>query len=347
MRLKADWCKHTLKFKFTAGTSRGSLKEKTSYFLKLWSNDNPEFFGLGEAGPLFGLSPEFESISTEIKSLVASINSEGEIPENLSSSLRFALETAQLGLQNLSFDKIYKNQFEEGSAKIPINGLIWMGDASFMRKQISEKLEHGFTTIKLKIGAIDFETEYEIIKELRSQFSASDLSIRVDANGAFSIERAKEVLKLLKEQDVHSIEQPILAGNWEEMAALCENSPTPIALDEELIAVDKKMRLLEVIQPQYIILKPGLHGGLASTKEWIELAQSKKIGWWITSALESNIGLNAICQFTAQYQDLLPQGLGTGQLYHNNFPSPLKIEKGFISKTGNENWDLSDLKFRN
>lgn len=347
MRLQAAWCKHTLKFKFLAGTSRGSLKEKTSYFLKLWSKEEPEVFGLGEAGPLFGLSAEFDTLEDEIAKLVSIINKEEQIPDKLSSSLLFALETAELGLKNQSFEKIYLNDFQKGNAKIPINGLIWMGDATFMRKQIAEKLEKGFTTIKLKIGAIDFETEYEIIKELRAQFASKDLTIRVDANGAFNIKKAKEVLKLLREQEVHSIEQPIAAGQWEEMAALCENTPTPIALDEELIGQKAETKLLETIKPQYIILKPGLHGGLASTKEWIELAQNNGIAWWITSALESNVGLNAICQFTTQYKDLLPQGLGTGQLYHNNIPSPLYIEAGYISSSGQEFWDLDELKFKN
>lgn len=346
MKLKAAWCKHTLKFKFTAGTSRGSLKEKTSYYLKLWNNENPDIFGLGEAGPLFGLSQEFDNIESEISSLVTIINNGENKPVELSSSLRFAIETAELGLQNQSFQKLYLNEFESGDSKIPINGLIWMGDEGFMRKQIIEKLNKGFSTIKLKIGAIDFKTEYEIIKELRSKFSSKDLTIRVDANGAFSFNKAKEVLKLLGEQEVHSIEQPITAGNWEEMALLCENTPTPIALDEELIGQNDKVKLLETIKPQYIILKPDLHGGLVNSKDWIDIAESKGIQWWITSALESNIGLNAICQFTAQYENLLPQGLGTGQLYHNNIPSPLKIEAGFISSTGVESWDLSQLNFK-
>jgi o-succinylbenzoate synthase len=347
MTIQAAWCKHTLNFKFTAGTSRGSMTDKTSYFLKIWDKNNPECYGIGEAGPLSGLSTEFETIESEIESLVSAINSGDDLTKNnRSSSITCALEMAQNGLNNKSFDQVFPGRFSSGNLRIPINGLIWMGNPDFMQKQITQKLEQGFTTIKLKIGALDFDTEFEIIKDLRSKFKASDLTIRVDANGAFDFKNAQKVLNKLYSQQVHSIEQPIKAGNWEQMAELCKISTVPIALDEELIGIADQNALLEAIEPAYIILKPSLHGGFENTKKWIAQAEKLGINWWITSALESNIGLNSICQFTSQYENLLPQGLGTGQLYHNNIPSPLKIESGFIDSSGENFWDLSQLKFR-
>lgn len=209
-----------------------------------------------------------------------------------------------------------------------------MGDQTFMREQIEEKLEQGFKTIKLKIGAIDFDEEITLLKSIRDRYSKEEITLRVDANGAFSPVEALEKLKRLSELDLHSIEQPIKQGQFNEMRQLCSRTPLPIALDEELIGVNKradKIHLLDFIQPQYIILKPSLHGGISGTKEWISLAEEREIPWWITSALESNIGLNAICQLTAEYSNNLPQGLGTGSLYTDNIPSNLQVQKGTIS----------------
>jgi len=249
-------------------------------------------------------------------------------------SIKFGIETALLDLSNGGDGIIFKNAFSRGEQKIPINGLVWMGDEKFMKEQIEQKLKEGFTTIKMKIGAIGIEKELEILRTIRSNYTADQIVLRVDANGAFKSQEAPAVLARLAELKVHSIEQPIKPGQWQEMRQLCENSPISIALDEELIGIDSKkdkIDLLETIQPPYIILKPSLHGGISGTQEWINLAEERNIGWWITSALESNIGLNAICQLAGEYSIELPQGLGTGSLYTNNIPSDLEIESGMIS----------------
>lgn len=230
---------------------------------------------------------------------------------------------------------------------MPINGLIWMGDEGFMQEQIDEKLEAGFDTIKMKIGAIEINKELALLEKIRTMYSSNDITLRVDANGAFDESNVREVLTELAALQVHSIEQPVKKGSIELMRTLCEEEILPIALDEELIGVigtDEKRALLSSIQPQYIILKPSLIGGILHTKEWIEIAESLQIGWWMTSMLESNVGLNAIAQLTASYKPKLPQGLGTGQLYHNNIDSPLEIRKGHLLYNKPKVWDqLSDL----
>ena len=240
--------------------------------------------------------------------------------------------------------ELFPSDFTKGNDSIPINGLVWMGEKSFMKSQIETKIKEGFKCIKLKIGAIDFQSEIELLKYIRSQFSEKDIEIRVDANGAFSTKDALEKLKTLSEFKLHSIEQPIQQGQWQEMAKLCEKTPLDIALDEELIGVFKsenKSKLLNTIKPQYIILKPSLIGGFKGSKSWISLARSLKVGWWLTSALESNVGLNAISQFTYNLDTSMYQGLGTGSLYTNNFESPLYIKKGHICYDPNLNWNVS------
>jgi L-alanine-DL-glutamate epimerase-like enolase superfamily enzyme len=250
-------------------------------------------------------------------------------------SLVFGVETAILDYINGGTGLIFKNTFALGESEIPINGLIWMGSKSEMRSQIVEKLELGFKTIKLKIGAIAIEEELELISEIRKEFNSDQITIRVDANGAFDESNVREVLKKLKKLEVHSIEQPIQAGNWNLMTELCNQNIISIALDEELIGIfekERKLELLDSIKPQFIILKPSLHGGFISCSEWINLAEERSIGWWMTSALESSIGLNAIAQFTANYPIEIPQGLGTGGLYTNNLPSDLVIESGYLKR---------------
>lgn len=353
MALKAQYYKHTLNFRFDAGTSRGVLKNKDSHFIKIYDENTPEIFGLGEAGPLEGLSLDYGIVAeSKIKEVVSDINSgiyeifdllEAKLQDF--SSVRFAVETALMDLENGGKREIYKNDFFEKSERININGLVWMGDREFMKNQIVEKLEAGFDTIKLKIGAIDFEEEIALLRFIRKQFSAREICLRVDANGAFSASNALEKLKVLSEFEIHSIEQPIKTNQWESMADLCENTPIPIALDEELISnFAQKELLLKSIKPQYIILKPSLMGGISGSNAWISLAESLGIGWWITSALESNVGLNAICQFTAEFRTNLPQGLGTGKLYHNNFESPLEISSGKIFYNRQSAWDLDFFK---
>ncbi len=329
---------HTLNFHFEAGTSRGVLTQKTSYFIRIEQDGRT---GIGEAGPLRGLSPEFEedcsaSFQKIINQLPELPRTIAEIPAYLENipftfpSLRMAMEMALLDWMQGGHGRYFNNSFSTQEAPIPINGLIWMGNPSFMREQIDSKLAAGYNCLKLKIGAIDFDQEIEILREIRARYNAVDLSIRVDANGAFAVSEAAEKLERLAQFELHSIEQPIRAGQWEAMHDLCAQNILPIALDEELIGVENREELLNAIKPPYIILKPSLLGGFHATRLWIAAAEAQGIAWWITSALESNIGLQAIAQFTAEFDNPLPQGLGTGQLYSNNFESGLYIQQGNI-----------------
>jgi len=247
-------------------------------------------------------------------------------------------------LESSSGFDLYPSKFTRQKDTIAINGLIWMGSERFMKAQIQDKLEAGFSCIKMKIGAIDFQTEINLLKSIRKQFSSKDIELRVDANGAFKPSEALEKLKILSDFDLHSIEQPIKQGQIHDMAALCKETPLPIALDEELIGVfseDKKQELLDVIQPQYIILKPTLIGGFKGSSSWINIANRKNIGWWITSALESNVGLNAIAQYTYSLHTHLPQGLGTGSLFTNNFQSPLEVKEGALQYSKVKHWEFN------
>lgn len=323
---------HELQFHFEAGTSRGVLTKKKSYFVEL--SDGVRC-GIGEAGPLFGLSPEFSDDCTTAFEKALSPFQGLSLPEDINEwiaeipfeqpSFRFALETAYH-----DFNESFTNDFAIGKKSLPINGLIWMGTADFMREQIEQKLQQGYNCLKLKIGAIDFDTELSLLKSIRSRFSGEELTLRVDANGAFSPVEAPYKLEKLAAYDLHSIEQPIKAGQPEEMRKLVAKQILPIALDEELIGMSDKS-IADFINPDYIILKPSFLGGLQASRDWIDWATAKGKNWWITSALESNIGLQAIAQFTGDYDIKIPQGLGTGQLYTNNFASGLSIEKGNIS----------------
>ncbi len=343
---------HTLQFRFVAGTSRGTLTTHTAHYVRLFDPKAPERVGIGEAAPLAGLSldahPDFAAQAEMTCRLFAEENfSIADIPTVIPHqlpSLRFAFEVALRDLAQGGRRLIYANDFAAGRTSIPINGLIWMGDLDFMAKQIEQKLNEGYRCLKLKIGALNFDSEYALLADLRRRFSSRDLILRVDANGAFSPEQAPQKLERLHALELHSIEQPIAAGTPEQMYALCQNSPLPIALDEELIGchtTTDRAALLDQIQPAYIVLKPTLLGGLAATADWIRLAEERQIGWWITSALESNIGLNAIAQFVAQYAPQAHQGLGTGQLYHNNIPSPLEVASGYIRYLPERAWDSS------
>mgnify|MGYP001049553319 CR=1 FL=1 len=354
--LRLKFQKHTLRFKFDAGTSRGVLREHDVYYVCLWDTTQPEKIGVGEAAPLKGLSidyrPDFVDQLALIVENIESLNIENAEYYNLKEisqlipiefpAIRFAVETAFLDWKNGGQKQIFDNSFVHGKRPIPINGLIWMGDEGFMQQQIAEKLEQGFGCIKMKIGAIDFEQECQLLASIRRKFPAEQLTLRVDANGAFKPDEALEKLKRLNEFELHSIEQPIRPNQLASMRQLCEQSPVPIALDEELIgkfSLSEKERLLDVIKPPYIILKPTLVGGFLATQEWIDLAKKRKIGWWMTSALESNIGLNAIAQFTAEYDTKNFHGLGTGSLYHNNVESPLAIVKDRLSYQPRKYWE--------
>ncbi|WP_455587630.1 o-succinylbenzoate synthase [Bacteroides sp.] len=322
-----------LHFKQPAGTSRGTYTTRDIWYLYLTSDEYPGRVGVGECAPLPKLScddvPDYESVLSRIcNQVVADGALEVESLRNYPSIL-FGLETAFRHLETGSF-ALWDTPFSRGEAGIPINGLIWMGDYKKMLEQIEVKMSMGFRCIKLKIGAINFEEELSLLRFIRSHFSAKEIELRVDANGAFSPADAMDKLKRLAELDLHSIEQPIRAGQWEEMARLTAGTPLPIALDEELIGVnafEDKQRLLDTIRPQYIILKPSLHGGIVGGCEWIEEAERRNIGWWITSALESNIGLNAIAHWCATFNNPLPQGLGTGALFTDNVEMPLEVRK--------------------
>ena len=324
--------KHTLNFKRPSGTSRGVLTSKETFFLVIEQEDKK---GIGECNLFRGLSaddvPDYEAKLQWVEQHLH-LGEEALLKELITfPSIQFGVEQAFRSVAASQWYELFPSDFTTGKDAIPINGLIWMGSPDFMKAQIREKLTQGFRCIKMKIGAIDFEEEYRILKALRNEFSASDIEIRVDANGAFQATEALVYLERLAALQLHSIEQPIRAGQWEAMAELCEQTPLPIALDEELIGVftsEEKQRLLREIQPQYIILKPSLIGGYQGSEEWITLAETLGIGWWVTSALESNIGLNAIAQWTYTLHSPMPQGLGTGALYTNNLPFPIYVENG-------------------
>lgn len=334
-------------FRKPAGTSRGILTDKDSWYFILSTPENPNKRGIGECSLLPGLSPE---LKTNLDKLLNQIEAQPDLwLQNPSLTLaypaiRFALETAYTDWQNGGQRLLFPGPFTQGRSSIPINGLIWMGSPQEMIRQIQEKVEEGFSTLKMKVGAIDFEKELEIIRYIRSEFSTQSLTLRLDANGAFSPCEALHKLELLSKFDIHSIEQPIRPGQPKSMALLCEKSPIPIALDEELIgigSVEEKASLLDALRPAYIILKPSLHGGLSGAEEWIRIASQRNIGWWITSALESNIGLNAIAQWTSHIGARGVQGLGTGMLYQNNIPSPLIIHQGRLHYNPHHSWEIN------
>ena len=343
--MKAHYKKHILEFKTPSGTSRGILKTKEAWFIVL---EDKGSHGFGECGMLRGLSiddrPDFEQT---LQWVCANIHlGEQQLYDALTEfpSIQMGLEIAFKSLAAHDPFQIYPSAFTKGEASIAINGLIWMGDKDFMSKQIASKLKEGFGCIKMKIGAINFDTELALLKSIRQEFSASEIEIRVDANGAFDPKNALEKLKQLSDLDLHSIEQPIAVKQWDQMAYLCEKSPLDIALDEELIGVfsnQDKQALLQHIKPQYIILKPSFIGGFKGSDSWIELSQANNVQWWITSALESNVGLNAISQYTFTKNSTLPQGLGTGSLYTNNIASALQITKGTLCYNPTKKWNFN------
>lgn len=345
--LIAHFKKYILNFKKPSGTSRGILHTKETFFILL---QNKGKTGIGECALFRGLSaddvPEYEKKLTWVCENIHL--GETVLLDAMQSfpSIQFGLEQAFLSLQSNNPFELFPSDFTQSKASIAINGLIWMGKPNFMKQQIQEKIKAGFSTIKLKIGAIDIETEIKLLTQIRKEFNANEIELRVDANGAFDPKTALEKLKRLSDLQLHSIEQPIKAGHYKAMAKLCEQTPLPIALDEELIGVfetAQKQELLQYIKPQYIILKPSLIGGLAGSNEWINFAEEQQIGWWITSALESNIGLNAIAQYTYQLGVSMPQGLGTGGLFTNNFESPLQVKNGYLRYNNTLDWDIENL----
>ncbi len=344
--LKTTYSKHIFKFNFPGGTSRGVLNEKPSWFLKIYNTEKPHIIGNGEISIIPGLSPETEkTVELLLNELIQSpdffINNYRNKLDGCP-AIKFGIETALADLQNGGSKIHYPSEFTNGNAGIKINGLVWMGNKDEMLNRIKEKVKRGFTCIKIKVGAINFNEELDLLKFIRKNFSEQNLEIRVDANGAFSPKDVFQKLESLSKYKLHSIEQPIKAGQWETMHLLCKNTPLPIALDEELIGIenlDTRKELLDTIKPQYIILKPSLVGGLADTKHWSELAEQNNIGWWVTSALESNIGLNAIAQWTYTYGSNMPQGLGTGSVFSNNIASPLEIQGEKLWHNTTKTWE--------
>ena len=365
MSLRASLTKQRFVFNFNMRTSRGSMKEKFSWFIKIWDDADPELFGFGECGPLPGLSLDDKPhLEATLQGLVDMINlrdlKPADLPKDLKEfdaffstqfplvsliewpSITFALETALLDFNQGGQRLIFKNSFSEGQP-IPINGLIWMGGLDFMLQQVEIKIRDGFKCVKLKIGGIDFEKECDVLQYIRRKYFREDITIRLDANGALKPEEALYKLHELTRFGIHSIEQPV-KPNSPILEELCAKSPIPIALDESLIGINgREMRnqFLQKLKPAYIILKPTVHGGLRSCEEWIELAGELGIGWWMTSALESNVGLNAIAQFTAQYPITIPQGLGTGAIYEQNIESPLAVSKGQLMMEKFLSWDFN------
>jgi len=344
----ATYHKYILNFKRPSGTSRGVMTEKETWFIVLEQNGKK---GIGECGILRSLSiddrPDYEE---KLKWTCANIHlGKDKLWEVLLDfpSIQFGVEMAFLSLTSENPFLLFPSDFTNGTKSIEINGLVWMGEEAFMKQQIEEKLADGFRCIKLKIGAIDFEKELQLLRFIREYFTPEQIEIRVDANGAFDSNEALYKLSQLSEFNLHSIEQPIQKNNTDSMAELCKTTPFPIALDEELIgvfAVKEKEDLLLKIKPQYIILKPSFVGGFRGTQEWISLAEKYNIGWWITSALESNIGLNAISQWTFTLNNSMPQGLGTGALYTNNFDCPLQVSQGKLWYKSELVWDMNIIE---
>ena len=341
--MKARFKKYTLQFHRPAGTSRGSYNTRDSWFLFLEENGKT---GIGECAPLPGLSLENPlEMNEKLNEVCNGIDFFSKTIQELKNwpSIQFGLETALLDLRNGGKRILFPSDFTEGNRGIPINGLIWMGSPEYMQKQIREKLEQGFRCIKMKIGAIDFENELELLKSIRKEFSEKEITLRVDANGAFKPSEALEKLKRLAELEIHSIEQPVVARQWDEMARLCERSPVPVALDEELIGITveaQKKELLAQLKPAFLVLKPSLHGGISGCNEWMALAENAGVKWWITSYLESNVGLNAIAQWAATKPIEMEQGLGTGKLFANNFGSPLRIINDQLWLLSDKNWKI-------
>lgn len=340
--ITAYWKKRILEFSTSRGTSRGIMKTKPSYYLIL--KDGADIF-IGECGLLPGLSiDDRDGYESVLDHVVSALMNENKFPNlSLWPSIQCGLENLDLHREAGSFQHLFKTPFSNGDQGIEINGLVWMDKAERMFQELNSKLETGYTCVKLKIGAIDFNDEINLLKHIRTHYSSSDVVIRVDANGAFSANNAFGKLSQLAALDIHSIEQPIKAGQWDEMAELCAKTPLPIALDEELIGLTtstERQKMMETIKPQAIILKPSLIGGFKISDEWIGLAEINDAYWWATSALESNVGLNAIAQYAAFKAPTIAQGLGTGMLYTNNISSPLEIRKNKLFYNPEKEWEI-------
>ncbi|MBD5308094.1 MAG: o-succinylbenzoate synthase [Bacteroides sp.] len=343
--MKAEFLPYQLDFLRPSRTSRAVMKVKDTYFLKIYDESDPSHFGVGECAVFRGLSaddsPQYE---VKLRDLCAAIEEGRKIDISRWPSIKFGLETALLDFENGCCRRPFPTPWSEGHGGIMINGLVWMDTPEVMLGNALAKAEAGFRCIKLKIGAHDFEKELEMVDRLRLAFGPDRLEIRLDANGAFADpEVAVSRLKRLSVLDIHSLEQPVKAGRWDQMAYVCENSPIDIALDEELIGIFDPIdmeKMLRYISPRYLILKPSLCGGFSGATDWIQAAEKLGIGWWATSALESNVGLNSIAQWTSALDVTMPQGLGTGMLYSNNIPSPLWLDGQMLRYDPTKTFDL-------
>ncbi|MDN4164332.1 o-succinylbenzoate synthase [Cytophagales bacterium LB-30] len=359
MSLVASFVRYPLHFTFTARTSRGSMTLRDTWLLRVHDKKNPEKIGWGECSPLIGLSIDDRPDFAKYLDKTCRHVEEYEMPQSEEEvnamayallpsdfpSIRFGLQTALLDLMHGAERQIFPSDFSKKGKPIPINGLIWMDGKEAMMKQAEEKLAQGYTTIKLKVGALNLQDELDVLAYIRA-IGGAKIVIRIDANGAFAPDQALAILEKFQQYSIHSVEQPIRKGQLKEMKEICAYSPISVALDEELIGchgLENKRALLDATSPYALILKPSLLGGYRSCREWIQLAAERKMDWWLTSALESNIGLNAISQFAATFSNPLPQGLGTGQLYKNNFASPLEVKNGEITYLNSKNWDLRVL----
>lgn len=346
----------TFRFRFNARTSRGIMDDRTCWFLKVSLPDQPEISGLGEIAPLEGLSLEDAGqVEKELVLLQAALNipgrPSGKDPEsveefyslqNFSSSVRFGAVSALLDLLNGGTGKIFESPFYDGTP-VAINGLVWMDGATEMLESAGKKIEEGYHCIKIKVGSLQFEQECSILEKLRLKYDAEQLTIRLDANGAFSPADLDRKLKKLAEYDIHSIEQPLNKHDTLKYPNLLKSAAIPVALDEQLIGNytgREKKELLQLTNPAFLVIKPGLTGGFVGSQEWISIAGELNIGWWITSALETPVGLNAIAQFTSLYNPVIPQGLGTGNVFEDLFEHPLLVKNGFLTLKTNLTWGL-------
>lgn len=348
--ITASYTKYPLTFKKPAGTSRGYLYHQENFFVRLTDSANADCFGLGECGPLVGLSVDDRSdFEAQLARICTEIN-QGRIIDDLSlddfPSIAFGLEAAHLDLQHGGNRQLFETPFSRGKTTLPTHGLIWMADKEGLLNQIQQKIKAGFTCIKLKVGALDFEEECAVLNTIRQVCPPAQIELRLDANGAFSPESAIAKLETLAQFDIQAIEQPIKPGQWRALANLCANSPIAIALDEELIGIKTdadRRALLETTRPQYLVLKPMLIGGFSAADRWIKLAESLGIGWWVNSALEANIGLNAIAQWASSLKSELTHGLGTGQLYTNNISAPIRLTGNGLIYDHDIAWDISNI----
>ncbi|MDE6322893.1 MAG: o-succinylbenzoate synthase [Paramuribaculum sp.] len=348
--LRANYARYILEFKSPARTSREVMSQKETFFIKVWDDDSPEVFGLGECALFRGLSCDDRSdYEAKLRAVCESPDLFGK--EELSDfpSILFGLETAMLDLRNGGHRIVFPGNWSAGLSEIQINGLVWMGSIEEMSCRLAEKTAAGFRCVKFKVGGADFDQELALLERIRAEYSPDLLEIRIDANGAFSADEALGKIERLSKLEIHSIEQPIRQGQIERMREICRCSPIPVALDEELIGIndpEEKYKLLSAVKPAYIILKPALCGGFSGASEWISVGELLDVGWWVTSALESNVGLNAIAQWVSGYSPAMPQGLGTGQLYVNNIASPV-FQTGEVLKYDiNKHWIIPELSWQ-